>query len=202
MLKLNKVAVTGGVASGKSLFCDNLKELGAYTVDADAVVHQLLSPRTDLGKKVIALLGEEIIKEGKIDRNAVAEKVFQNRNLLLELETILHPAVEREIESQFLEVEKNGKAELFVAEIPLLFETGAEQFFDSTVAVVTNPETALKRFKEKTKRSDEEYQSRRARQLPMTEKAELAHYVVENSRGKEELKKEAEKLFQILRGRL
>ena len=80
MLRLRKVAVTGGLSCGKSSVCRIFKELGAYVVSADEIVHRLLSTKTNLGQQVISLLGKEIITNGKINRSTIAKKVFNDPN--------------------------------------------------------------------------------------------------------------------------
>ena len=101
MLRLKKIAVTGNVASGKSTVCLFLKECGAYVVNADSIVHKLLSPETTLGKSIINLLGYDVIIDGQFDRRAIAEKVFKDYSLLKDLEKILHPEVQKEINKEY-----------------------------------------------------------------------------------------------------
>src|SRR5580700_5876146 len=98
MLKTKKIAVTGGLAAGKTTVCQIFKELGAYVVSADEIVHQLLSPGTTVGQQVIKLLGSDIISGQELDRKKIAAKVFFQRDLLHLLEEIIHPAVFDEIE--------------------------------------------------------------------------------------------------------
>ena len=100
MLELVKVAVTGGIASGKSSACRFFKELGAHVVSADNIVHRLLSPETKVGLQVIHLLGPEIVTKGQISRRAIAKKVFNNPLLLEALEKIIHPAVNEELDKE------------------------------------------------------------------------------------------------------
>ena len=76
------MAVTGGLSCGKSSVCRIFKELGAYVVSADEIVHQLLSPDTNLGQKIISLLGTEIVVNQKLDRSRIAEMYFKNPELL------------------------------------------------------------------------------------------------------------------------
>ncbi len=90
MLKLEKVAITGGLSCGKSSVCRYFKELGAYVISADEIVHQLLIPTNELGQEVIALLGKDIAVNGTIDRSMIAKKVFENKTLLLSLEKLIH----------------------------------------------------------------------------------------------------------------
>lgn len=180
MLKLNKIAITGGLSCGKSSVCRIFKELGAYVVSADEIVHRLLLFDTNLGQQVIDLLGPEIVLNGQIDRSLIAKKVFNHPTLLQSLEKLLHPAVFQEIENQYQELKKSRSASLFVAEIPLLFETSGESFFDKTIAVLADETTCRKRFKDSTGYSDKEFDQRMARQLPPLEKAKRATYVIQN----------------------
>jgi len=91
MLKLVKIAITGGVASGKSSVCRFFQELGAYVVNADAIVHKLLDPSSDLGKQIIQLFGT-------LSRKRLSEIVFEDPEKLEKLEKLLHPAVLKKIE--------------------------------------------------------------------------------------------------------
>lgn len=198
MLNLRKIAVTGGLSSGKSSVCRLFRELGAYVVSADDIVHQLLSSQTELGQKIISLLGDEIVVDGNIDRKSIAKQVFNNPALLMSLENLLHPAVMAEVENQYQQIQKQGKAPLFVAEIPLLFEASAEENFDCTIAVLTPSLTSRQRFVSSSGNNGEEYDKRMARQLPPEEKARRADYVINNYGTKQELRLSVEKLFNKL----
>jgi dephospho-CoA kinase len=199
MLTLRKVAVTGGLSSGKSSACRFFKELGAYTVSADEIVHQLLSPYTALGQQVINLLGKDILVNDQIDRSKVAKKVFNEPSLLHSLEKLLHPAVISEIERQYQKASAQGKATLFVAEIPLLFEIGSEAYFDFIVAVHADSEICRHRFKAATGLNDHEYDRRMTYQMPSKEKARRADYVLNNNHeSPEELRHAVEQLYRVL----
>lgn len=194
MLKLRRVAVTGGISCGKSLFCRYLKEFGAYVVSADKIVHQILSPDTGPGKQVIELLGPSIVVNGHIDRGLVAKKVFDNPILLQSLEKILHPAVRKQIDDEYRQASAKGGFTLFVAEVPLLFEAGMEKDFDAVVAVVADEETCIERFKESTGYDAEEYRRRTKRQLSPKAKAERAAIIIYNNSTMEHLRAEAKNL--------
>ena len=182
MLKLRKVAVTGGLSCGKSSVCLILKELGAYVVSADKIVHQLLSSDANLGQKIVNLLGPEVLVNNKLDRARIAHQVFQDRERLNALEELIHPAVYREIDSEYLAQQSLSQPPtLFVAEIPLLFESGGKRDFDAVIAVVADPEICFKRFAETTGYDRREFNNRTARQHPLLEKALQADYVIQNN---------------------
>lgn len=193
MLKLKKIAVTGGIASGKTAVCQILKTLGAYIVSADEIVHQLLSPKTTLGQKVIKLVGSDIVVNNQIDRSSIAKKVFKQPELLQKLESLVHPAVFKEIQQQYLKASSQFPTpSLFVAEIPLLFEAGYDQFFDDVIAVKADPQLCQERF------GSTDYKERARRQLSPDEKASRADYVIENNGTIEDLKTNVHTIYYML----
>lgn len=197
MLTLKKVAVTGGLASGKTTVCSLFKELGAYVVSADLIVHQLLSPDTNLGKKIIDLLGSDIVKDTQFDRKLIAKKVFINRALLQRYEQLIHPEVLNEINKEFKKA-KESNYKLFIAEIPLLFETKTERFFDYTIAVVANDDLRYKRFLQKENKSIQDFTLRNALQLSTEIKKEKANFVIVNEENLQSLKTQVKHLFNQL----
>lgn len=187
MLILKKIAITGGLSSGKSSVCRFFKELGAYVVSADEIVHQLLSSETDIARQVTTLLGDDIAVDGQIDRSRIAGKVFRNAELLQGLERILHPAVREKTLEHYRKAVAEG-ASLFIAEIPLLFETGGEEDYDYTISVIADPELSVNRFHAFTGLGKEEYQRRMARQLSPQEKCTKADFVIHNNGSLADLK--------------
>ena len=199
MLELRKIAVTGGLACGKSSVCRILEKHGAYVVSADAIVHRLLSPDTAIGQKVIELLGSTIIvRNHTLDRKEIARIVFSDPLKLRALEKIIHPAVLNEIQKRFQAVRKQGKFKLFVAEIPLLYESEGELFFDLVIAVTAEEEIARRRFQEASGRSEQDYERRMARQMPTQEKAARADYPLTNNGSLQDLENQMMPLLQEL----
>lgn len=197
MLELLKVAITGGVASGKTTVSRLFEGLGAYVVSADEIVHKLLDPQTDLGQKVIRMFGPKILQNGAIDRSRIAEIVFQDELKLRQLERIVHPAVLQHIREKYDFACKEKKSSLFVAEIPLLFETGWETYFDVVIAVIAEEEIARRRF-EAAGNKPQEYERRMHRQLSSSEKSSRAHYTIKNNGALEELRSQVEALYRAL----
>jgi len=199
VLELRKIAVTGGLACGKSSVCRILEKHGAYVVSADAIVHRLLSPDTAIGQKVIELLGSTIIvRNHTLDRKEIARIVFSDPLKLRALEKIIHPAVLNEIQKRFQAVRKQGKFKLFVAEIPLLYESEGELFFDLVIAVTAEEEIARRRFQEASGRSEQDYERRMARQMPTQEKAARADYPLTNNGSLQDLENQMMPLLQEL----
>ncbi len=198
MLVLRKVAITGGLSSGKTAVCRFLKEMGAYVVSADEIVHELLSPHTIIGQKVIGLLGLDILKDGQIDRAAVAKKVFSQPQKLRALEQILHPAVIDEINKRYQQIKTTKRHSLFVAEIPLLYETDMHTHFDAVVAVVCDPILSKQRFGKDTSYSEDEFDRRMGRQWDPKQKEAKANFTITNNGTLTDLKESVKKLFQSL----
>jgi dephospho-CoA kinase len=196
MLHLNKVAVTGGLSCGKSSVCRILHQLGAYVISADSVVHQLLSSDTNLGREVVHLLGSTILRNEEIDRSQIGRIVFRNPELLSKLELLLHPAVYREVNEEYEKQLHNSKPpSLFIAEVPLLYESGGEKEFEKTVVIASDPDKCCERFIEATGKDASEYWLRSNRQLPLERKIELADYVIYNNGTWEELRKQAQEVY-------
>lgn len=199
MLNLNKVAVTGGLSCGKSSVCLILKELGAYTISADEIVHQLLSSDTNLCQEVVNLLGTGILVNDRIDRSRIANIVFFEPDLLKALEDLLHPAVYDKIEQEY-QIQSNSdiKPSLFVAEIPLLFETEGEKNYHYTVAVVANPQLSFQRFRESTGENQESFDQRMSRQWPLIDKIAKADYAIMNNGLLSDLQQTTKELYNEL----
>ncbi|MEX1012871.1 MAG: dephospho-CoA kinase [Waddliaceae bacterium] len=197
MLKLNKVAVTGGLASGKTTVCRILKDLGAYVVSTDLIVHHLLTSDSDVRKKVIDLLGPEIMVDKQIDRSRISRLVFNHPRKLRELEEILHPIVLKEINKEF-EKAKEASAPLFVVEIPLLYEVGWEELFDYTITVTASDENSWERFRKESGYERDEFDNRMRRQLSPALKAKKSDVIVKNDGSIEELNNQVKKTYQQL----
>ena len=125
-----RVAITGGIGTGKSVVLAELASCGAPVVNADALVHEALGAGMPAASAVRARFGETVIAAtGDVDRARLGAIVFQDERARQDLEAILHPAVYRAIEA-WMRAQERGGAMVAVAEIPLLFETGHERDFD------------------------------------------------------------------------
>lgn len=189
------IAVTGPLASGKSAFVQLLGELGAETVSADEVVHYLLAEDDETIARVVERFGEGVRGESGIDRKALGRVVFGDTEALSDLEEILHPRVREETERRAA----GSGADLFVAEIPLLFEGGGEERFDLTVAV-TSPEERRRAWAEERGMEEEQRRVIEERQFSQEEKARRADVVVENDGDLDKLREQAKVLVDRVLG--
>jgi dephospho-CoA kinase len=183
------IAVTGPFASGKSTFVRLLGELGAETVSADEIVHYLLAQDEATISRIVERFGEDTLGERGVDRRALGRKVFGDPEALRDLEEILHPLVRRETKRRV----SASDADLFVAEVPLLFEGRTGGDYDYTVAVAV-PEERRRAWAAERGVDKAALRAIEARQLPQEEKARRADVVVQNDAGVDKLKEQAEEL--------
>lgn len=173
--------MTGGVAAGKSEALRAFARLGAATVSADQLVHDLLD-REPLVSRIRERWGDSVFRDGLVDRTAVGERVFSDPAELEWLETEVHPLVRGEIASWA------GRAEtgigVAVVEVPLLFESEFHERFDATVAVVADEQMRRDRAEA---RGQVGLAGREDRQLTQDEKAARADHVVVNDGTLEQL---------------
>ena len=183
------IAVTGPFASGKSTFVRLLGELGAETVSADEIVHDLLAEDEATISGVVERFGEDVRGEQGVDRRTLGRKVFGDPEALQDLENILHPLVRRETQRRVAVSE----ASLFVAEVPLLFEGGSSADYDCTVAVVV-PEERRRAWAAERGVDEAALAAIETRQLGQEEKARRADVVVQNDGDVDKLRRQAEEL--------
>src|SRR5882672_10485660 len=132
-----KVALTGGIATGKSHVLDRFRNHGVPCLDADALVHGVESAGTEATQAIAARFGADVLAaDGSVDRRKLAPIVFADPTARRDLEAIVHPAVYRAIAAGLRAFELLGDYPLAVVDVPLLFETGAEKDFDRVIVTV------------------------------------------------------------------
>ena len=189
------IAVTGPLASGKSTFVEMLGDFGAETVSADEIVHHLLAEDEETVESVVQRFGEAVRGERGIDRKALGSEVFGDPEALQDLEEILHPRVREEVDKR---AAASG-ANLFAAEIPLLFEGEGADKYDMTVTV-TAPKERRWTWAEERGMEDEQLQAIEDRQLSGEEKALRADVVVENDGDLDNMREQARALVNWVLG--
>ena len=191
-----KLAITGNIASGKSLIESLLQEEGIITLDTDEVVHKLLEEDENIIEKVNNLF-EEDVKDSKgcIDRKKVGNIVFKDKNKLKQLEKIIHPEVKKLTEKFF---QNNSDEKILAVSVPQLYEAGWEVFFDYVILVTAYDKLRIERLKKRNNLSDVEAQKRIAVQTPQEEKAKKADFVIDNSKDISETKKQLTSVLEKL----
>jgi dephospho-CoA kinase len=171
---MRKVALTGGIATGKSYVLAVFGRLGVPCLDADALAHGVMAAGTEASDAIGTRFGAEVLRpDGAVDRNKLAAIVFADSQARRELEAIVHPAVRRGIAAGLRAFELVDRAPLAVVDIPLLFETGRQRDFDRVIATVCSPATQRQRLLARGL-SEGDVDQRLAAQLPALEKAARA----------------------------
>ncbi len=178
---MRKIAITGTLGAGKSTVCQILADSGAFIIDADKIAHQLILD--DCRQDIIQLLGPEIITDGEIDRQKVADIVFNNGKKLTSLEEILHPHILKKIKDTIENIQTANTHSLFVAEIPLLFECNWQKLFDLTICVTRQQ-----------KPDKPEWKKRMNYQMIEEEKAKNADIILTNDGTYNDLKSQIQNL--------
>ena len=192
------VGLTGGIGSGKSEALAAFGRLGAAVLSSDQVVHELLLTQ-EVQEQLTARWGRKILLNDGVDREAVAEIVFERPEELAWLEGVLFPRVGQRIAAWRLGLENQADAQqVGVVEVPLLFEAGVDGVFDATVAVIAEEDLRAERAGARDHRA---LGGREARQLSQEEKAGRADHVIRNDGTLEELEQSIARLLEELAGR-
>ncbi|HEV3269089.1 MAG TPA: dephospho-CoA kinase [Candidatus Rhabdochlamydia sp.] len=198
MLKLKKLAITGGLSSGKTTVCHLFKDLGAFVVSADEIVHNLLVPDSIIGQKVIQLFGPSIVESNSLNRKKIAQQAFLDLKLLKALEALIHPVVYAKIKKEYQYARQSGKYPLFIAEIPLLYERFKQDEFDIVITVTADPSICQERFIKQTHQTIREFEQRMAQQINPENKAKKSDYVIRNNGSLACLRDQVTKLYSLL----
>ena len=189
------VGLTGSFGSGKSSVSEYFRELGASIIDSDASVREIYASDTQFLEQLRQKFGREVFDaDGCVDRKALGNRVFVNLEELKWLEERLHPLVH---EHRIRQME-SGKATLWIAEIPLLFEKNLEKEVDRSISVVSCYSLRVNRLKNRGF-SPEEVEARKSRQLPQKQKISRADFVILNDGSFEFLKRQVKLLFDQFR---
>jgi dephospho-CoA kinase len=180
-MTLTIIGLTGSIGMGKSAAAAYLRAMGVPVYDADAAVHAVYQPGGAAVVPISKVFPEAIVKQG-VDRTILSRMAGQDSTVLKELETIVHPIV-REIQDRFLTSLALRRSRLAVLDIPLLFETGAEDRCD-TVFVVSSPSFIQRaRVLQRPEMSVEKFEMILARQTPDAEKRRRADHIIPSHQG-------------------
>lgn len=172
------LGLTGNIACGKSAVLGMLAELGAETIDADKVYHDLIVPDAPLWHTLRDAFGDEIIgPDRQIDRRALGAIVFADRTELAKLDRLTHPAVTEAIWQRIMQ----ATAPVVVVDAVKLIESGMADECDRVWLVVCNPDQQIERLKQRNRLTAEEAARRIASQPPLGPKLARADTVIDNS---------------------
>ena len=190
------IGLTGGIGAGKSTVTDFLKQKGYTVIDADAIAHQITEKGTDTLKEIALHFGPDILREdGSLDRKKLAAIVFSDEGKKTQLEQITTVEVVNIIKKRLDDLREEGKYDIIFVDAPLLFETGADKLTDLVWLVDANLEARISRVMERDRASREAVRHRIENQMGSEEKKKLSQEIIDNSKGKEELYQQVERLL-------
>lgn len=193
------VALTGGIASGKTTVANLLAEHGALLIDSDQLAREVVEPGTPGLAQVVTRFGEQVLTQtGRLDRQALGEIVFADAAARADLNAIIHPLVRRRRAELIAQAAAD---QIVVSVIPLLVETGLVDQFDAVVVVDVPSQTQVARLVRRNDISQEQAQARLDAQASRAERLAAADWVVTNSGSRAELEAQVERLWSQMCGK-
>jgi dephospho-CoA kinase len=188
------VGLTGSIGMGKSTTAAMFAARGVPVHDADAAVRRLYA---GAAVEPVEAAFPGVVVDGRIDRERLGERVVGKPEALARLEAIVHPLV-GEAEQRLLEAAHRRRARLAVLDIPLLFESGAQQRVDIVVVVTASPEVQRRRVLARPGMTEAKLEGLLARQLPDSEKRRRAHFVIDTGQGMEAAERRVDTILRAL----
>ncbi|HEY1884291.1 MAG TPA: dephospho-CoA kinase [Candidatus Cybelea sp.] len=189
-----RVGLTGGIGAGKSEVAGIFGDLGALIIDTDVIAREVVTPQSD-GLLEIARVWPAVVRNGVLDRAALADIVFSDAAARERLNALLHPHIRR------LAVERENRAapgQLIVHVVPLLFETGYDRLVDKSVLVASPLERRIARIVERDRLDEARVRARMATQVEPDEARSRADFVIENDGDLEHLRERSETVYRAL----
>ena len=197
---LLRVALTGGIATGKSYVLARLGARGVPIIDADQLAREVVRPGRPAWAALVERFGSEICGPGgQVDRARLGAIVFSDAAARTDLEAIVHPPVREAIADWFAARGAEADASFAVADIPLLFETGRERAFDRVVVTACRPETQERRVMTRDSLAADAARRRMAAQLPIDYKVARADFVIRTDGAFEETDRQVDAVCAALR---
>jgi dephospho-CoA kinase len=195
---VRRVALTGGIATGKSHVRAGFERRGVPTIDSDRLARDAVAPGSRGLAAVVDRFGPGVLdSSGALDRQKMARIVFGDPAARKVLETIIHPEVRRVTDAWFASLDPS-KHPYAIADIPLLYEVNRDRDFDVVIVVAAEPETQLSRVMARDAVSEAEAHQRLAAQLPIEEKVRRADYVIRTDGTLEETDRQVREVWERL----
>jgi len=194
-------ALTGGIASGKTMVARRLADGGAHVIDADAIAREVTPPGSPALAEIVDRFGDSVVAaDGTLDREALGRRVFADRQAREALEAITHPRILATVRERLEQLQRDGSVDVTVVDIPLLVERDVGLSFDAVIVVAAEPETQIKRLVGDRGLSREEAQQRLAAQAPLEDKLAVATHVIRNDGSLAELRERTDEVLAELGG--
>ena len=197
-----RVALTGGIATGKSHVRAEFGRLGVPTIDSDLLARDAVAPGSAGLAAVVDRFGREMLNRGGgLDRQKMARRVFADAEARKALEVIVHPEVRRMTDEWFASLDA-ARHPYAIADIPLLYEVGRDRDFEVVIVVACSPDLQLRRLMKRDGLSEADARQRIAAQLPIAEKSARAHYVIRNDDSFEDTNRQVAEIHAALSRRV
>jgi dephospho-CoA kinase len=194
-----KVALTGGIGTGKSVVRARFEARGVLAIDADAVVHEALGAGTAVTARVAECFGPAILTaDGAVNRPKLASLVFADEEARRALEALVHPHVFAVILDWFAGLAERGTTGWALADIPLLFETRRERWFDKVIVAACDPDEQVRRVMARDGSQEADVRARLNAQWPIGDKVARADFVVWTDRGFDETDRQVAAIYRAL----
>jgi len=193
------VALTGGIASGKSVVAKVLEELGCYIHHADKIAHDLMEPEKPTWKKIIAHFGKKILNEDKtINRSRLGKIIFRDEKERRFLNELIHPLVLEKKKEIINRLNKEGRCKIFVSEAALTIEAGFADFFDKIIMIYCKKEVQIKRLMERDGINRMEALNKAKSQMQPEKKMKYADYTIDSSGSLHSTVEQTERVYRNL----
>ena len=193
------VALTGGIAAGKSTVARMLDECGATIVDADQLARDAVAPGSPGLAAVVKEFGVDVLtSDGALDRPALGQLVFGDESARLRLEAIIHPEVARLSSQAFARARESNPDAVIIYDVPLLVEAGRAKEFDAVIVVEAPDEVRVGRLLQERNMSEADARARMSAQATNAERRAVADYVISTETSVEETRREVEVVYASL----
>ena len=192
------VALTGGIGSGKSTVGELFQQLGAVVVDSDQLAREVVEKGSSGFEQIVTLFGDEILKNGEINRSLLAEIIFKDPAKRKNLEQITHPLIRKAFADV---VAKSGDQAIVINQIPLLVESKYEYNFDHVITVTTSEDKRIAWLLAKGY-TQEQIHNRMKSQVSDADREKIADSIIQNNESEKELLPQVEKIWEQLQSKL
>lgn len=190
------LGLTGGIGSGKSMVAQMFAQLGAVVIDADQLARELVEPGQPALQEIVATFGPDVLRaDGHLDRPKLADIIFANSAERAKLDAITHPRIRARMDEEI--TARRSAPGVLIADIPLLYENERAKSVESVIVVWVDPQTQLRRIRQRDGLSDEAARRRIAAQMPLDEKRARADHLIDNTGSLEDTRRQVKVIYQL-----
>ncbi len=194
------IGVTGGIGSGKSLFCHELEKLGAYVIDADKVAKELIDHRKDLHDKLKNKFGAQVFDSNdNLKRRELGRLVFADKKYLEQLNAVMQKPLFREINQSINKIRIKNNKKIIIVDMAIIFELGVESLFDYIVTIYAPLPLRIKWLQRDRGWTEKEIKDRINAQMQVEQKIEKSDFIIQNKGSVKNLRSKALRLFNIIK---